>query len=591
MLHRKAKAIFVCLKSRPTYRWLAPEKAPESEIRELKKALDLPEAILRLLWQREIRSFDAAKNFFKPSLDALHDPFLMQDMDKAVARIDEARSKQERVLIYGDYDVDGTTAVALLSSFLEKFDLQLDVYIPDRYKEGYGVSLAGIDYAAENNFSLIIALDCGIKAIDKVNYALQKGIDFIICDHHTPGPEIPQALAVLDPKRSDCPYPYKGLSGCGVGFKLSQALNSHWAAPEALQWELLDLLALSIGADIVPMTGENRILAYYGLQKINQEPSPGLKALLEVAGADQKKLTISDLVFILAPRINAAGRLDHGRRAVELLKGKDLSLLAEIAAEIDRRNAERKDLDRNIASEALAQVEEKIPKDAYSTVVYASHWHKGVIGIVASRLIEHYYRPTVVLTQSGDKWAGSARSVNGFDLYEALEACEEQLIQFGGHPAAAGMTLSEKQLEPFKQAFEKAVRERIRQEQRQPQINYDLELEASSINPKLYRLLQRFGPFGPENMSPVIVCHSLVDVASRIVGKEGDHLKLSLCDPESGVILEGIGFGLGPLIDQVQKSSGLSVAFHLELNEFRGNVSLQMRVLDLKESSDIALNN
>lgn len=525
---------------------------------------------------------ETAKSFFKPSLDQLHSPWLMADMEKAVDRINLAREKGERIMVYGDYDVDGTTAVALLSSFLQKNDVVLETYIPDRYKEGYGVSTLGIDTAAENGVALIIALDCGVKAIKKVEYAQSKGIDFIICDHHTPGPELPKALAILDPKRKNCSYPYKGLSGCGVGFKLAQALCEAWDGDPESYWSLLDLLALSIGADIVPMTGENRILAFHGLKKINEQPSPGLEALLKTSDKAIGNLSISDLVFTLAPRINAAGRIDHGKKAVDLLSGQDLSSLEQIAQEIDQRNSERRDLDQQISAEALELIDKD--SDRYSTVVYQEHWHKGVIGIVASRLIENYYRPTVVLTKSGDKWAGSARSVQGFDLYEALSDCEAHLIQYGGHPAAAGMTILEENLAPFAEAFEEAVKSRIRADQRQPSLICDLVIDAKEIDPKLYRLIQRCGPFGPENMAPVLVMHGLVDAGSRIVGKDLSHLKINLLDSNTGLSFDGIGFGMAERLEWLKQSSAVSVAFHLETNEYQGHVSLQLRVLDLKDS-------
>lgn len=569
-----------------TYRWQAPEEVSADAYSNLKAQLELPSSILRLLLRRNIRDFNEAKDFFKPSLESLHDPWLMKDMDVAVARIDLARQKQEKIMIYGDYDVDGTTAVALLSSFLKLYHPHLITYIPDRYREGYGISYAGIEEAQKEGVGLIIALDCGIKATEKVEYAKNTGIDFIICDHHTPGPELPKAIAVLDPKRKDCSYPYKGLSGCGVGFKLCQALCEKWNGELNDYWNLMDLLALSIGADIVPMTGENRVLAFYGLKKINEAPSPGLAALLKIAGAENRNLTITDLVFILAPRINAAGRLDHGRKAVELLSGNDLGNLDFIATEIDRRNNERKDLDQKIAKEALALIDEKGLQNANSTVLYKEDWHKGVIGIVASRLIENYYRPTVILTKSGEKWAGSARSVQGFNVYEALLQCEEHLEQFGGHPAAAGMTIREENLKAFEQSFEEAVKSRIREEQKKPQLNIDLVIEPQEISPKLYRLLQRFGPFGPENMAPTLVMHYLIDAGSKEVGKEGGHLKVCLADRESGLTFDGIGFGMAKHLSWLPHSEGVSVAFHLEINEFRGNVSLQLRVLDLKESKE-----
>jgi single-stranded-DNA-specific exonuclease len=562
--------------------WLPkPQSSPE-KLQKLKEELDLDPLILELLLQRGIHDFESARAFFKPSLTQLHDPFLMKDMDRAIARLHQAKTQAERIMIYGDYDVDGTTSVALMANFLAPHYDNFITYIPDRYKEGYGVSLAGIDAAAAEGVSLIIALDCGIKALEQVGYAQEKGIDFIICDHHTPGPSLPEAAAVLDPKRKDCPYPYKGLSGCGVGFKLCQALCKEWEIDEAEAWRQLDLLALSIGADIVPMTGENRVLAHFGLEKINSDPSEGIQALLETSGSVNKRLSIGDVVFILAPRINAAGRLAHAGEAVNLLRGQDLSLLPEIAKEIENRNQERKELDRSITKEALAQIEQDIPAEAYSTVVFDQSWHKGVIGIVASRLIESWYRPTIVLTQSGDKLAGSARSVEGFDLYQALEACEQELIQFGGHAAAAGMTLKPEQLPAFKVAFEKAVREQILPEQRLERLHYDLEITAEDIDAKLYRLIQRFAPFGPENLAPTFLIRGLKDQGSRVVGEEGKHLKLNLVDPHSGLCIEGIGFNLGSKLATLQKEESVALLFHLELNVFRGQASLQMRVLDLK---------
>lgn len=571
----------------PATIWRASREIDSSEIERFKGELDLEDKILKLLLLRGISNFEEARSFFKPSLDQLHDPFKMKDMQKAVDRINAARQQNEPYLIYGDYDVDGTTAVSLMASFLENHYSNFETYIPDRYREGYGVSIAGIDYAKSKGISLIIALDCGIKAVEKVAYAQSLGIDFIICDHHTPGPQIPDAVAVLDPKQEDCHYPYKGLSGCGVGFKLCQALATTWNIPQGETWKLLDLLALSIGADIVPMTGENRVLAHFGLEKINSDPSPGLEALLKTAGTQKPKLDIGDLVFILAPRINAAGRLDHGQRAVDLLRGKDLSLLPEIAAEIEVRNRDRKDLDRKIFIEAKKQVEENAADFEFSTVVYQEDWHKGVIGIVASRLIEHYYRPTVVLTLSGEKIAGSARSVAGFNLYDALEACEDHLLQFGGHPAAAGMTLMPEQLEGFKSAFERAVAERISEEQKQPIYYYDLEVTAEELEPKLYRLIQRFAPFGPENLAPLLLCRNLIDAGSRCVGEDQKHLKLNLVDEASGLCLEGIAFNLGSQLKVLQSGCPVSVLFHLELNVFRGQASLQIRVLDLKKDEEL----
>jgi len=571
----------------PEIIWKPKAVVNPTELKGLQAELDLDPKILTLLLQRGIKSLDQAKQFFKPSLEELHDPFLMKDMNRAVERIDQAVEAREKIMIYGDYDVDGTTSVAMLANFLQGHYANFITYIPDRYHEGYGVSKAGIDKAHAEEVSLIIALDCGIKALDKVGYAGSLGIDFIICDHHTPGPELPAAAAVLDPKRKDCNYPYKGLSGCGVGFKLAQALSEKWQIDKSECWKLLDLLALSIGADIVPMTGENRVLAYYGLEKINSDPSDGIQALLRTAGQLDRRLSIGDVVFTLAPRINAVGRLAHAQQAVDLLRGTDLSLLPEIADEIEVRNQDRKNLDRQITKEALRQIEDEIAPEAASTVVFQEDWHKGVIGIVASRLIENHYRPTVVLTQSGDKLAGSARSVEGFDLYDALEACEDSLIQFGGHAAAAGMTLKPEQLNDFKIAFEESVKARITEEQKQARLIYDLDIEASDIDAKFYRLIQRFAPFGPENLAPLLRCRNLIDRGSRTVGDESQHLKISVVDPDSGLCLEGIGFNLGPKLKILQSQQPVALLFHLELNVFRGQASLQLRVLDIKADSEL----
>lgn len=567
--------------------WQEKEAPTEAQIKSLQTDLDLDLSILKLLIQRGVDTFEKAKSFFKPSLDQLHDPYLMKDMDNAVQRVSQAKEKAERIMIYGDYDVDGTTSVALLANFLSPHYDNFVTYIPDRYKEGYGVSLRGIDVAHAEGVKLIIALDCGIKALKQVEYAKQKGIDFIICDHHTPGKELPEASAILDPKRKDCAYPYKGLSGCGVGFKLCQAISAAWGIEPAEAWRQLDLLALSIGADIVPMTGENRVLAHFGLEKINSDPSDGIQALLDSSGSLNKRLSIGDVVFILAPRINAAGRLAHAGEAVNLLRGEDLDLLPAIAKEIENRNLERKTLDRQITKDALHQIEKEIGPEAYSTVVFDPSWHKGVIGIVASRLIENWYRPTVVLTQSGDHLAGSARSVEGFDLYQALENCEDQMLQFGGHAAAAGMTLRPDQLDDFKLAFEEAVKSQISPEQRQERISYDLEISSEDIDPKLYRLIQRFAPFGPENLAPTFLIRGLKNQNSRRVGEEAKHLKLNLVDPSNGICLEGIGFNLGKKINLLDSGEELALIFHLELNDFRGQISLQMRVLDLKLNREI----
>tara|TARA_R110002050_G_scaffold49886_1_gene115641 strand:+ start:8925 stop:10649 length:1725 start_codon:yes stop_codon:yes gene_type:complete len=570
------------------YQWKHKAHVDEDQLRAFKAELPISEIFLSLLVQRGIVNRSEAEAFFKPNLQKLHNPFLMKDMDKAVSRIKQAIKAEEKIMVYGDYDVDGTTAVALFSGFLEKHYPAVITYIPDRYKEGYGVSQAGIDFAAEQNISLIVALDCGIKAIDKVDYALSQEIDFIICDHHTPGDTLPMAAAVLDPKRADCLYPYKGLSGCGVGFKLVQALCQEWDLGDEHWLPYLDLLAVSIGADIVPMTGENRILTYFGLQQINSKPSAGLEALIRIAKPSGCKLDISDVVFMLAPRINAAGRLAHGKKAVELLRGEDLSIIDVIAQEINQNNTERRSLDQSITQEALRQIQRLKEEDRKSSVVYEASWHKGVIGIVASRLIENYYRPTIVFTKSGDKLAGSARTVAGFDVYQALLKCDHILEQFGGHPAAAGMTLKEERYEEFKSHFESVVADSILPEQLLPNISYDLQIKLEDLSQNFYNTIQRFAPFGPENLSPIFRSDGLINQGSRAVGEGQKHLKLGILDPETGIVMDGIGFGMAHYLEILQSGKEVSILYHLEQNIFRNKVSLQLRLLDLKLSEDLS---
>jgi len=510
---------------------------------------------------------------------------MMKDMDLAVQRINRAIQSRERILIYGDYDVDGTTAVALMYSFLSKHYDLLDTYIPDRYKEGYGVSYAGIDYAQDNGIALIVALDCGIKAHQQVAYAREKNIDFIICDHHQPADKLPAAVAVLDPKRADCLYPYDELSGCGVGFKLVQALCRNWNLPAAEYETLLDLLAISIGADIVPITGENRIMAYFGLKLINQTPRLSIDYLKKIAGKEGKELDITDVVFLLAPRINAAGRISHGQKAVSLLISEDEAELEELSKQIDQHNLERKELDSSITKAALRMVENE--KLLHSTVVFDPNWHKGVIGIVASRLIESYYRPTIVFTESNGILAGSARSVQGFDIYSALNACEDILEQFGGHKYAAGMTLKPERLEDFKLRFESVVAGSILKEQKIPNLEIDAQIGLSDIHDRFYRILRQFAPHGPGNLAPVFRTDQLKDAGSRIVGKEGTHLKLHLFEPSSGRSIKGIAFGMAEKLKLLQAGAPVSVAFHLTENVFNGARSLEMMAKDIKLSTDI----
>lgn len=561
-------------------RWTLQSKPEKEQVQKLQNELQVDEIIATLLVQRGITTYDQAKTFFRPTLDDLHNPYLMKDMDKAVSRIEKAIENEENILVFGDYDVDGTTAVSLVSSYLKSYYPNVATYIPDRYDEGYGISYKGIDYADDNGISLIIALDCGIKSIDHVAYANEKNIDFIICDHHRPGNELPNAVAVLDPKREDCSYPYDELCGCGVGFKLIQALaeNRNQSILDLIPY--LDLVATAIAADIIPITGENRVLAKFGLEVINSNPRPGIKALVQ--NVKKKVLTITDVVFIIAPRINAAGRIKHGNEAVALLTEFDLEQAEIFASEIEQHNAERKDLDKQITIEALAQIENNNEKENFTTIVYQENWHKGVIGIVASRLTETYYRPTIVFTKSGDKLAASARSVKGFDIYNALEFCSEHLEQFGGHMYAAGMTLKEENYLKFKESFENAVQKTIAPELLIPEISVDLEINFCDITPKLIRLLKQFEPFGPQNMTPVFMTKNLKDTGyAKPIGQNDEHLKLFVKQNNSEGI-GAIGFGLGTKLDNVKNQKSFDAAYCIDENEFNGNVTVQLRIKDLK---------
>ncbi|MFV1449036.1 single-stranded-DNA-specific exonuclease RecJ [Maribacter sp. HS] len=561
-------------------RWTIKPKPKQEDIDTLANALNVDSLVAQLLLQRGISTFEEAKHFFRPQLSDLHDPFLMKDMDIAVERIEEAIANGENILVYGDYDVDGTTAVALMSSYLLSYYPNVATYIPDRYDEGYGVSFKGIDFAEDNDFTLIVALDCGVKAIDKVAYAKEKGIDFIICDHHRPGTILPSAVAVLDPKREDCSYPYDELCGCGVGFKLIQALGSRRGETIDDVIYYLDLLATAIGADIVPITGENRILAYYGLQVINQQPRIGFKAIIDQI--NKKELTITDVVFIIAPRINAAGRMKHGQHAVNLLTETNMDQAIQFASEIEKFNTDRRGLDQEITIEALGQIQENEEQEGFTSVVYKDTWHKGVIGIVASRLTETYYRPTLVFTKSGDKLAASARSVRGFDVYNALEGCSDYIEQFGGHKYAAGLTLLEEQYNNFKHQFEKVVKETIDPQMLIPEITIDAVIELKDINPKLMRILKQFAPFGPGNMSPVFMAENLQDTGyAKGVGKEEAHLKLSVVQQDSHKI-DGIGFNMGDKLSLVTGRKPFNAVFSIDENEWQGNVSLQLKLKDIK---------
>ncbi len=561
-------------------RWTLKPKQDDEQIKALAKILNVDRFVAHLLLQRGITSYEEAKKFFRPQLSDLHDPFLMRDMELAVKRIENAIRANENILVYGDYDVDGTTAVALLSSYLLTLYPNVATYIPDRYAEGYGISYTGIDFAEDNGFTLIIALDCGVKAIEKVSYASEKGIDFIICDHHRPGKKIPDAVAVLDPKRSDCTYPYDELCGCGIGFKLIQALNIVREDSFDKLIPYLDLVATAIGADIVPITGENRVLAYFGLEVINTAPRTGFKAIIK--NLQKKKLTITDVVFIIAPRINAAGRMKHGQYAVNLLTEKNMEQAIKYASEIEEFNTNRKGLDREITEEALTMILRNKEEDRFTSVVYKDTWHKGVIGIVASRLTETYYRPTLVFTKSGDKLAASARSVKGFDVYNALESCADSIEQFGGHKYAAGLTLVEEQYEIFKSQFEKVVAETIDPNLLTPEITIDAKLDLDQISPKLLRIIQQFAPYGPGNMTPVFMTENLRDTGyAKRVGEDNKHLKLAVTQYGSGPV-GAIGFNLGSKFPVVQNGKPFSAVFSLEENHWNGMVSLQLKVKDLR---------
>ncbi|BAO75461.1 single-stranded-DNA-specific exonuclease RecJ [Winogradskyella sp. PG-2] len=561
--------------------WTLKPKPDPLKVEALKKELQVDDIVATLLLQRGITTYESAKTFFRPSFDDLHDPFLMKDMDKAVVRIEKAIVNGENVLVYGDYDVDGTTSVALMSSYLKTRLESIATYIPDRYDEGYGISYKGIDFANDNDFTLIIALDCGVKAIDKIAYAQEKGIDFIICDHHRPGDQLPDAVAVLDPKRGDCEYPFKELCGCGVGFKLITALASNQGQSVEDLTEYLDLVATAIGADIVPIVEENRALAYFGLQVINTKPRPGMKAI--IAEVKKDELTITDVVFIIAPRINAAGRMKHGNHAVTLLTETDFNLAAAYAVDIDQFNTDRRETDKRITEEALIQIEENNEQKGFTTVVYREDWHKGVIGIVASRLTETYFRPTLVFTKSGDKLAASARSVKGFDVYNALEACSEYIEQFGGHKYAAGLTLLPENYDAFKAKFENIVKKSIDQKLLIPEIKVDLKIELGQINDKLMRILKQFAPFGPGNMSPTFMSQGVKDTGwGKCVGEDDKHIRLTATQSFNDKIA-CIGFGLGDKIDVIKSKRPFSITYSIDENHWNGKISLQLKLKDIKE--------
>ena len=565
-------------------RWVINTPPEWAKIDALSKDLDCSYVIANLLLQRGVNTAEEAHAFFNPTLNMLHDPFLMKDMDKAVTRLERAIGNEEKIMIYGDYDVDGTTAVALLYKYLKNKCENPEYYIPDRYTEGYGVSIRAIDYAAENGISLMIVTDCGVKAVEKVRYAKSKGVDVIICDHHTPGDELPDAVAVLDPQRKDCNYPYRWLSGCGVSFKLAQAYSLRHNLPMSDLYKLLDLVCVSIARDIVPITGENRILAYFGLLQLNQNPSLGLKTILKFSGID-KDLTVNDIVFRIGPKINAAGRVESGNKSVELLIADDEKKAAEVAGSINNFNDQRKKLDHDITEEALEYINQShYDQTQKATVLYNPNWHKGVIGIVASRLTEYYYRPTVILTESNGLATGSARSVEGFDLYYAISQCSEYLENYGGHKYAAGLTLKLENIEPFKAKFQKIVSETITEEMLTPQINIDVQIKLNDITAELYTMIQKFAPFGPNNTIPVFMTDNVTNfIGSKQVGRNNEHLKLvvvddtRLCNDRSG-----IAFGMGEDFSRISKGEYFDICYTLQENEFMGRSDIQMMIRDIK---------
>jgi single-stranded-DNA-specific exonuclease len=568
-------------------RWVFKPKANQEDIDNLEEVLNLQPLLANLLAQRGIKNYEEAKRFFRPSLESLYDPFRMKDMNRAIERIEKAIQQNQRILIYGDYDVDGTTSVALVYSFLSKFYSNLEYYIPDRYEEGYGISYQGIHYAEKHNVALVIALDCGIKAVDKIKYANNRGIDFIVCDHHTPEQELPEAVAVLDPKRAGCNYPFKDLSGCGVGFKMLQAFSiTNDIALEQL-FPFLDLVAVSIASDIVPITGENRILAHYGLSQLNQDPSTGLKAIIQVSGLNdkQQEIAVEDVVFRIGPRINAAGRIESGKNAVDLLTTDNDRKAFQKAQKVNSCNDTRKNIDRYITQDALKMIaQESGFREKKSTVLYNSSWHKGVVGIVASRMIEIYYRPTIILTSSNGMATGSARSIPGFDIYQALDACNDLLENFGGHTYAAGLTLDINNIPDFKRRFEDIVERSITEDQLTPHIDIDSEMHLTEITEKFYRILKQFQPFGPGNLPPVFVARNVTDDGSaRLVGPSKEHIKLSVrhtTEPEP--VIPAIAFQQANHYSEIHKGKPFDVCFSVEENVFRGKRNLQLNIKDIK---------
>ena len=569
--------------------WKLKKQVDINDLKHLSASLNVDMTIANLLVQRGIKTFTEARSFFRPKLTDLHDPFLMKDMDKAVGRIKKAIDNDEKVMVYGDYDVDGTTSVALMFSFLKSRLTNIDYYIPDRYMEGYGISTIGVEYAAANNFSLVIVLDCGIKAVDKIAYAKELGIDFIICDHHNPDDRIPDAVAVLDPKQPGCNYPFKDLSGCGVGFKLLQGYCQNQGIPEQVVYDLLDLVVVSIASDIVPLIGENRVLAYYGLLKLNSNPSTGLKTLIKYAGLTGE-IKINDIVFKIGPRLNASGRIEHGKKSVKILLAEDAQELEELGIEINSYNEIRKTLDRDITQEALDIIAKSqfYEESRKSTVIYNRDWHKGVVGIVASRLTEYYYRPTVVLTESNGMATGSARSVGEFDLYEAIGACANLLESYGGHMYAAGLSMKLENVAEFSRRFEQVVRDSISEEQLVQTIEIDAKISLSDLSPKFLRLLNQFEPYGPHNMMPVFLTEDVLDSgSSKLVGKNNEHLKLDLMEGNrSSAVFSGIAFSQSVHLGMIKQSLPFDICYSVTENEYRGKTYMQLNVRDIRSHDE-----
>lgn len=562
------------------YRWTASPKLNDQKVEQLASSINVSNAIAALLLQRGVETYDQAKKFFRPQLTDLYDPFLMKDMDKAIERIQTAIANKERLLVYGDYDVDGTTSVSIVYSFFKKITDNIEYYIPDRYKEGYGISKIGIDYAVETGVKLIIALDCGTRSIELINYAREKGIDFIVCDHHLPGDELPQAVALLNPKRPDCPYPYKELSGCGIGFKLLQAYTQATEMPFEEAIKYLDLVAVSTCSDIVEIRDENRILVYYGLKKINEDPCIGLQALLQSYQIKQE-YEVSDIVFGIGPKINAAGRIADAKSSVKLLIEEDFHQALNLAKTLNENNSERKDIDNDITKEALDILESSMElQQRKSTVLYSEKWHKGVIGIVASRLIETYYKPTIIFSEVNGMLTGSARSIKDFDVHDAIGACGDLVIQYGGHKYAAGLTIRKESFEAFTQRFEEIVSLNTSEELLTPEIEYDMELNFTDITPKFFAVLDQFKPHGPGNMVPIFRTNNLTDAGSRIVKEK--HLKLIAY--QKGIKFDGIGFNMSDVFPIISKGVPFDICYSLEMNEYKGNKNLQLKVRDIRTS-------